>query len=101
MRRVGLLENIRASAVEQRVIGGAPWQPWTHFSTGGYFNAGGPVHPSQAFYGPESSMGLPALYAGVKLLSENAASLPLRVYQNYSGADGYPQAPAVRRAHPV
>lgn len=31
-------------------------------------------------------MGLPALYAGVKLLSDSAASLPLRVYQELGNA---------------
>ncbi len=36
-------------------------------------------------------MGLPALYAGVKLLADNAASLPLRVYTKYDGTDGYPK----------
>lgn len=86
---MGLIENIRASAVEQRVIGGVPWQPWTQFSSGGYFNAGGPIHPSQSAIGPDGAMGLPALYAAVKLLADNVASLPLRVYQQYSGADGY------------
>lgn len=88
---MGLIENIRASAEEQRVIGGVPWRPWDSFSTGGYFNAGGPVHPSRQFYGPSEAMGLPALYAGVKLLSDNAASLPLRVYSTFNGSDGYPR----------
>jgi len=36
-------------------------------------------------------MGLPALYAGVKLLADNAASLPLRVYQSFNGPDGFPK----------
>jgi HK97 family phage portal protein len=36
-------------------------------------------------------MGLPALYAGVKLLADNAASLPLRVYAEYNGPDGFPR----------
>lgn len=36
-------------------------------------------------------MGLPALYAGVKLLSDNAASLPLRVYSQFTGPDGFPK----------
>ena len=86
---MGLIENIRASAVEQRVIGGVPWRPWDYFSSGGYFNSGGPVHPSRQYYGPQEVMGLPALYAGVKLLADNAASLPLRVYQSFTDGGGY------------
>jgi HK97 family phage portal protein len=86
---VGLIENIRASAVEQRVIGGVPWQPWLNPLM--RFDTGGPAHPSRQYYGSSEAMGLPALYAGVKLLSDNAASLPLRVYQSFSGPDGYPR----------
>jgi HK97 family phage portal protein len=82
---VGLIDNIRASAHEQRAIGGVPWQPWNSFSSGGYFSAGGPAHPTREYYGPQAAMGLPALYAGVKLLADSAASLPLRVYQNLDG----------------
>lgn len=86
---MGLIENIRASAEEQRVIGGVPWRPWTNPYL--RFDAGGPVHPSRQFYGPEEAMGLPALYAGVKLLADNAGSLPLRVYSKWSGPDGFPR----------
>ena len=84
---MGLIDNIRASAEEQRVIGGVPWRPWTNPFW--RFDVGGPVHPSRQFYGPTEAMGLPALYAGVKLLADNAASLPLRVYTQFSGPDGY------------
>jgi HK97 family phage portal protein len=80
---VGLIENIRASAVEQRVIGGVPWKPWSNPFW--RFDTGGPAHPTRQFYGPEEAMGLPALYAGVKLLADNAGSLPLRVYQKLEG----------------
>lgn len=86
---MGLIENIRASAEEQRVIGGVPWKPWTNPFW--RFDTGGPVHPTRQFYGPDEAMGLPALYAGVKLLSDNAASLPLRVYTAFTGPDGYPR----------
>lgn len=34
-------------------------------------------------------MGLPALYAGVKLLADNAAALPLRVYAQYTRPNGW------------
>jgi HK97 family phage portal protein len=83
---VGLIENIRASAVEQRVIGGVPWKPWSNPYW--KFDTGGPVHPTRSFYGPNDAMGLPALYAGVKLLADSAASLPLRVYQSLDGGNG-------------
>jgi HK97 family phage portal protein len=86
---VGLIESIRASAQEQRVIGGVPWRPWTNPYW--RFDTGGPVHPSRQFYGPQEAMGLPALYAGVKLLADNAASLPLRVYSQFTAPDGYPK----------
>lgn len=84
---MGLIESIRQSAVEQRVIGGVPWQPWTNPFW--RFDTGGPVHPTRSFYGPTEAMGLPALYAGVKLLADSAASLPLRVYQNLDSSTGY------------
>jgi HK97 family phage portal protein len=86
---VGLIDNIRASAYEERVIGGVPWKPWENPFW--RFDTGGPVHPTRQFYGPNEAMGLPALYAGVKLLADNAASLPLRVYQNYNDATGWPK----------
>jgi HK97 family phage portal protein len=53
------------------------------------FDTGGPVHPTRQFYGPQEAMGLPALYAGVKLLADNAASLPLRVYQSLESSTGF------------
>lgn len=84
---MGLLDNIRASAVEQRVIGGVPWRPWDNPFW--RFDTGGPVHPTRSYYGPNDAMGLPALYAGVKLLADSAASLPLRVYQSYTETGGY------------
>jgi HK97 family phage portal protein len=84
---VGFIESIRASAHEERVIGGVPWQPWTNPFW--RFDTGGPVHPTRSFYGPTEAMGLPALYAGVKLLADSAASLPLRVYQNLDSSTGY------------
>ncbi|HEY1705623.1 MAG TPA: phage portal protein [Trebonia sp.] len=86
---MGLIDNIRASAYEERVIGGVPWKPWENPFW--RFDTGGPVHPTRQFYGPNEAMGLPALYAGVKLLADNAASLPLRVYQNYNDATGWPK----------
>lgn len=84
---MGLLDNIRASAEEQRVIGGVPWRPWENPFW--RFDTGGPAHPTRQFFGPQDAMGLPALYAGVKLLADNAASLPLRVYQSIDGGGGY------------
>lgn len=80
---MGLRESVRAAAVEQRAISGVPWRPWD--SPYQRFDAGGPLHPTRSFYGPDEALGLPALYAGVKLLSDNASSMPLRVYQNTSG----------------
>lgn len=40
--------------------------------------------------GADAALGLPALYGGVKLLSDNIASMPLRVYLSQLGRDGYP-----------
>src|SRR3984885_4438779 len=40
--------------------------------------------------GPDAALGLPALYGGVKLLADNIASMPLRVYLQQMGRDGYP-----------
>jgi HK97 family phage portal protein len=86
---VGFIENIRQSAYEERVIGGVPWRPWENPFW--RFDTGGPAHPTRQFFGPGDAMGLPALYAGVKLLADNAASLPLRVYTQFTGPDGYPK----------
>ena len=79
---MGLIENVSASSkmkVERRTIGGVPWQPWTDpFMR---FDVGGPVHPTRQIFGLDKALGLPALYAATKILSDNAASLPIRVYQ--------------------
>lgn len=82
------LDNIRAAREEQRVIGGVPWMPWNnpYFR----FDLGGPAHPSRFYNSPEAALGLPALYAGAKLLADSAASLPLRVYAKYTDAVGMP-----------
>jgi HK97 family phage portal protein len=40
--------------------------------------------------GPDSALALPALYGGVKLIADNIASMPLRVYLQQMGRDGYP-----------
>lgn len=87
---MGLLERISASRTESRVIGGLPWRPWD--SPYWRFDAGGPVHPSRAFYGVDQALGLPALYAGAKLLADNVASLPLKLYMK----SPRPDAPARR-----
>ena len=44
------------------------------------FNAGGPVHPTRAVYGVDNALGLPALYAGCRLLADSVASLPVKIY---------------------
>ena len=82
-------DRLLASAqVEQRVIGGVPWRPWDSWEW--RFNTGGPVHPSRQFIGPDSALALPALFAGVKLIADNISSMPLRVYLQQLGRDGYP-----------
>ena len=81
----GLIERIRASRTEQRVIGGVPWRPWDNPFV--KFSAGGPIHPSRSFYGQDEALGLPALYSGAKLLADSVASLPLKIYTR-SGSDG-------------
>lgn len=85
---MGLYERIRASAVETRVIGGVPWRPWDSWQW--RFDTGGPPHPSRQFLGADAALALPALYSGVKILAENAASMPLRTYLSSLGRDGYP-----------
>lgn len=72
-----------SSPVEQRVIGGVPWRPWDNWQW--RFDTGGPAHPSRQFLGPDSALGLPALYAAVKLISDNIASMPLRTYISQAG----------------
>ena len=88
---MGLIERIQASRTEQRVIGGVlvPWRPWD--SPYWKFSQGGPVHPSRAYYGVDRALGLPALYACTRLLSESIASLPLKIYNRGNG--GGPAVP--------
>lgn len=81
MKYLDRLSARRDALVEQRVVGAVPWMPWNnpYFR----FDAGGPAHPSRVYHSPEAALGLPALYAGSKLLAESVASMPLRVYQKY------------------
>lgn len=82
-------DRLLASAqVETRAIGGVPWKPWDSWQW--RYDTGGPAHPSRQFFGPEAALGLPALYAGVKLIADNISSMPLRVYLQNQGRDGYP-----------
>lgn len=84
---MGLLDNISASSgkkVEKRAIGGVPWMPWNDpFMR---FDSGGPVHPTQQVFGVDKALGLTALYASTKILSDGVASLPVKVLQ--SSRDG-------------
>lgn len=82
---MGLIERIRADRAEKRVIGGVPWRPWDNPYW--KFDIGGPVHPARAFYGQDKALGLPALYACTRLLSESLASLPLKIYSSAPGSD--------------
>ena len=69
--------------VEQRVIAGVPWRPWDSWQW--RFDTGGPAHPSKQFIGPDHALALPAMYAAVKLLADNIASMPLRTYLSQAG----------------
>lgn len=78
---MGIIENVSASMrvkTEKRALGGAPWTPWE--SPFMNFGAGGPIHPHRQIFGVERALGLPALFAGTKILSDNASSLPINVY---------------------
>src|ERR1035438_2123295 len=68
-----------SARVEQRTLGGAPWQPFVPFGQGG------PVHPSKYFIGQEHALRLSPLYGAVKLLADGVASLPLKIYRNVDG----------------
>jgi phage portal protein BeeE len=85
---MGLVDRIMADRrTEQRVIGGVPWRlnrPWDSPYWG--FNLGGPVHPSRAFSGVDQALGLPALYSCTRLLAENLASLPIKIYLSPPGS---------------
>jgi HK97 family phage portal protein len=74
----GLIERIRASRSEQRVIGGVPWRPWDNPFV--KFSIGGPVHPSRSYFGQDEALGLPALYSGVSLMANSIAALPIKIY---------------------
>jgi HK97 family phage portal protein len=81
---MGLREQVQAGAVEQRVIAGVPWRPWDSPSM--RYDVGGPIHPTRSVFGVDESLGLPALYSAVKLLSDNASSLPIHTYQHLGSA---------------
>ena len=51
------------------------------------FSQGGPIHPSRAYYGKDEALGLPALYACVRLLADSLASLPLKIYTRNPAGD--------------
>lgn len=74
---MGLVDRINA---EVRTIGGVPWQPW--LNPYWRFNIGGPVHPSQQVQGVDQVLGLSAVYACVRIISDMIASLPINVYRN-------------------
>ena len=74
----GLIERIRTSRPESRVIGGVPWRPWDNPFV--KFSAGGPAHPTRQFYGQDEALGLPALYSGVSLIANSISSLPVKLY---------------------
>jgi len=79
---MGLVERIQASRAETRVIGGVlefPGNPGTHLIYW-KFSAGGPVHPTRQIFGQDRALGLPALYSAVRLLAEDCAALPLKLY---------------------
>lgn len=76
---MGLIDRVSASRNETRTIGSVPWMPWTDPRV--RWDAGGPTHPSSQVVGLDNALGLPALYAGAKILADSAAQLPLHVYQ--------------------
>lgn len=51
------------------------------------FSQGGPIHPTRAFYGKDEALGLPALYACVRLIADSLASLPLKIYTRSPAGD--------------
>lgn len=79
---MGLLDRVNAARVETRAIT-VPWQPWT--SPYVPFSAGGPVHPSEFAIGVESSLRLAPLFAGVRLIADMVASLPIQQYRRTPG----------------
>ena len=38
------------------------------------------MHPSRQVFGKDRALGLPALYAGARLLADSVASLPVKIY---------------------
>ena len=63
------------------------YRPWD--SPFWRFSQGGPIHPTRAFYGQDEALGLPALYAGARLLADSVAALPIKIYTRTS--TGAPQ----------
>jgi HK97 family phage portal protein len=83
---VGIIEQVRAARpAESRVIGGVPWRPWD--SPFWKFSQGGPIHPTRAFYGKDEALGLPCLYACVRMLADSLASLPVKIYTRSPAGD--------------
>src|SRR5215469_1887880 len=79
---MGLVDEVRAEValrtpapVEERTIGGVPWQPFVPFGQGG------PVHPSRYHMGQEHALRLAPLYAAVRLIADGVASLPVKIYR--------------------
>lgn len=75
---MGLADRISARRVEKRAVE-VPWRPWNDRYVP--YDAGGPVHPSQASAGPEGALSLAPLFSGARLLADMVASLPLQCYR--------------------
>jgi HK97 family phage portal protein len=45
------------------------------------------VHPSRAFYGKDEALGLPCLYACVRMIADGIASMPVKIYTRSPAGD--------------
>ena len=78
---MGLVDRVNSALAETRVLGGAPWQPWTDPWV--RFDSGGPVHPTRSGSGgTDGALSLSPVYAAVRFIAEGVGKTPVVQYRD-------------------
>src|SRR5258708_15470 len=78
---MGLVDRVNSALAETRVIGGAPWQPWSDAWV--RFDTGGPVHSSrQGGSGMDGALALQPVYSAVRFIAEGVGKTPVNQYRD-------------------
>jgi HK97 family phage portal protein len=78
---MGLVDRVNSALAETRVLGGAPWQPWTDPWV--RFDSGGPVHPTRSGGGgTDGALALQPVYSAVRFIAEGVGKTPVIQYRD-------------------